>query len=73
MEMMSLLLTPSLELVGDELLEKAESMLWYTCLFLTRVEGSDDAYSDWIGDMTLSVSPIAESVLEKCLCLSLAM
>lgn len=27
MEMMSLLLTPSLELVGEELLEKAESML----------------------------------------------
>ena len=72
-ERMSLLLTPSLELVGDELLEKAESMLWYTCLFLTNVDGSEEAYSDWIGETTVSDSPIAESVLEKCLCLSLAM
>lgn len=59
-ETKSLVFIPSLELVCEELFEKAESILVKTCLFLLRVEGSE-----WTrGERTASDSPIAESLLE---------
>ena len=56
--------TPSLlELVGDVLLEKAESLrLRSMCRTLMSVEGSELA--EGAGDMMSSDSPMAESLLE---------
>ena len=57
-----LLLTPSVELVGEgELLENAESMLVKTCRCLLSVDGSEFVVN---GDSTASDSPMAESLLE---------
>lgn len=60
----SLVLIPSLlELVGDVLLEKAESLrLRLTFRTLVRVDGSEPA--DGAGDVISSDSPMAESLLE---------
>ena len=57
-------LPPSLlESVGDVLFENAESLrLRVTSRALFRVEGSDPA--EGAGDITTSLSPIAESLLE---------
>ncbi len=56
-ERMSELFMPSLELVGEELLEKAESRLINMSLFRLSVEGSE---VDCTGEL---ISPTAESVL----------
>ena len=62
-ETRSLVFTPSLELVGDVLLEKAESLrLRKMCRALVSVDGSELA--EGTGDIISSDSPMAESLLE---------